>query len=123
MSEHLPPDQEREQQRFAQSLVQSQAWKEIAMTLLLQRLAEHAHTAAQMHMEASVRLSAVDGQQELLGFVRTVYRLANVPNPFDADRLALWSLLRPPRPDPASAPTAAQILPARQRRYPSGGVA
>jgi hypothetical protein len=92
-------------QRACQSLLAHSGWRTVVLPLVAERLAQTEQMAAQTALAESVRLGAVDERHALLWLIKTVYRLADEPNPFDAARLALWSTLAPPR-EPVHTPAS-----------------
>jgi len=108
------------QQHLAATMVQSQGWRELVMLHVLTRAAQLDHLAAQPQLEATIRLEAIARKEELLGVVKLLYKLADVPNPFEVAREGLYTALLPREKDahaPLTLPDSAQSLwPKRARR-------
>lgn len=106
-------------------LVHSQGWREGCVMHLLERLTALDHLAAQVQLDAGIRLDAIGRKQELLDLVAWVYSHAQVENPLQVHRAALYTALVPPR-TPAEEDRQAQQdgqqqAERGQRRQQTGG--
>lgn len=106
------------QRALATTLVQSAAWRELVMAHVLTRVAQLDHMAVQPQLDATMRLEAIARKDELLGIAKQVYKLAELPNPFEVAREGLYTMLLPQQPSAPSAEemNAAQAIFARRPR-------
>lgn len=122
-----PQDRDRQyKQQIATVLTEAQGWKEVVLAHILHRTGVLDATAARTDLTPEQRLDAIGRRQELLDFVKMVYRTAELPNPYEEARLGLYTMTLPPQqpkaPAEVQAETAMQDL-LRRRPRRSGSVA
>ena len=104
------------QRHLATTLVQGQGWRELVMAHVLTRVAQLDHLAVQPQLEATMRLEAIARKDELLGIAKQVYKLADLPNPFEVAREGLYTALVPRREEEPADPGLSAAAALRTRR-------
>lgn len=124
-------EQHQHEQRLCASLVQHPGWREVLLPLVARSLNQSDSIARDIRVSDAVRLGAIDQRHTLLALLKTIYKKADEPDPFDTARMAVWSTLLPPK-APAvpeaqqhedAVKEALEAIARKQRRVTSGSIA
>ena len=108
--------------RMTQEMLHTQGWTHVVLPYITQQVSQADHIAGNATLSAALRLEAIARKGELLQLLAVLYKRAEMPNPFDQARVALWTSLLPP-PAPVPPPVIADMDLPRRRPASAGSVA